>query len=243
MGNNRENYRHTKCKFLDNKGIALITTIILIAAILIISGAMLYLITRGIRGSGEFQRFETVQAAAEGGIEVGTYILENFEDVFYRLKQEDSNFYNNDNITLQLSGSKTDLITFNKINNCTISGDEDYSGSGVYLDRYLMGLQPDIMNDEDYENCQRAVWGNPFITITPQRDPGNNPPYDRIDIYIRKEQQAPAAGQGGSASLTAPSSASGGLGTAGYLLSIRSFATHYRTHDNSSIEMLYYLLK
>ena len=235
MGDNRENYCHAKCKFLDNKGVALITTIIVIAAILIISGAMLYLITRGIRSSGEFQRFESVQAAAEGGIEIGTYILENFEDVFYRLKQ-------NNNKTLQLSGSKTDLITFNRIDNCTIPGDENYSGNGVYLDRYLIGLKPESMtNTDEYKACQEAVWSNPFITVTPSNP--SDAPYSKIDIYIRKEQQGPTAGAGGSASLTAPSSATGGLGTSGYLLSIRSYATHKTTADNSTIEVLYYLLK
>jgi hypothetical protein len=241
MGDNRENYCHAKCKFLDNKGVALITTIILIAAILIISGAMLYLITRGIRSSGEFQRFESVQTAAEGGIEIGTYILENFEDVFFRLKQEDSNFYNNDNITLQLSGSKTDLITFYRIDNCTIPGDENYSGSGVYLDRYLIGLNPENMDINDYEACQSAVWSKPFITVRPENP--ENAPYSEINIYVRKEVQGPTAGAGGSASLTAPSSAAGGLGTSGYLLSIRSYATHKITADNSTIEVLYYLLK
>jgi len=48
MGDNRKNYSYTKCILLDNKGIALVTTIIIIAAILIISGAMLYFITRGL---------------------------------------------------------------------------------------------------------------------------------------------------------------------------------------------------
>ena len=231
MGNNRENYRHTECKFLDNKGIALITTIILIAAILIISGAMLYLITRGIRGSGEFQRFETVQAAAEGGIEVGTYILENFEDVFYRLKQDK---------TIQLTGDYADEITFNRIEECIIPNDNS-SQNGAYLDRYLIGLNPENMDINDYEECQKAVWRKPFITVKPENP--EKAPYSEINIYVRKEVQGPTAGAGGSASLTAPSSASGGLGSAGYLLSIRSFATHKFTNDNSSIEMLYYLLK
>jgi hypothetical protein len=241
MGDNRENYCHAKCKFLDNKGVALITTIIVIAAILIISGAMLYLITRGIRSSGEFQRFESVQAAAEGGIEIGTYILENFEDVFYRLKQKEPNFYNNPNISLQLSGNYADNITFNRIDNCTIPGDENYSGSGVYIDRYLIGLNPENMDINDYEACQSAVWSKPFITIRPENP--ENAPYSEINIYVRKEVQGPTAGAGGSASLTAPSSASGGLGSAGYLLSIRSFTTHKTSLDNSSVEMLYYLLK
>ena len=131
MGSNRKDHSNIKCILLDNKGIALITTIIIIASILIISGAMLYLIMRGIRSSGEFQRYETTQAAAEGGIEIGTYILEHFEDVFYRLEQEDNNFYSNDNITLQLSGTSSDYIVFNKIDNCTIPNDEEYSGNGV----------------------------------------------------------------------------------------------------------------
>lgn len=241
MGDNRENYCHTKCKFLDNKGIALITTIILIAAILIISGAMLYLITRGIRSSGEFQRYETVQAAAEGGIEIGTYILENFEDVFYRLKQEEPDFYNDNDIPLQLGRDYADNITFYKIEDCKITGDTNTnanSGDGVYLDRYLIGLNPD---NNDYEECQEAVWRKPFITIKPKDQ--EKAPYSEINIYIRKEHQGPTPGAGGSASLTAPSSASGGLGSAGYLLSIRSFATHKVTKDNSTIEVLYYLLK
>lgn len=223
MGDYRKNYIYTKFKLLNNKGIALITTIILIAAILIISGAMLYLIMRGIRGSGEFQRFESVQAAAEGGIEITTSILDNFESVFY----------NSQNNTLQLENR--DNITFNKIKECTIEGD-DNSTDGARLDRYLIGMTPDKRN---YEDCQAAVWKIPFITITPLNE--SDAPYSKIEVYIRKEQQGPAAGQGGSASLTAPYDSPGG--TAMYLLSIRSFATHYKTNDNSSIEMLYYLSK
>jgi len=168
-------------------------------------------------------------------------VLEHFEDVFYRLEEEDNNFYNNDNITLELSGTNADYIIFNKIDNCSIANDEEYSANGVYLDRYLVGLKPDSMNDADYESCQAAVWSEPFITIRPKNP--DEAPYSEINLYIRKENQAPTPGAGGSASLTAPSSASGGLGTTGYLLSIRSYATHKITNDNSTIEMLYYLLK
>jgi hypothetical protein len=236
MGDNRKNYCNSKSKLLNNKGIALITTIIIIAAILIISGAMLYLITRGIRSTGEFQRFETVQAAAEGGIDIATYILENFEDTFYSLEQENRNFHmDRDNITLPLKGTYTDDITFHRIDECKIISD-NASKNGAYLDRYLIGMTPD---ENNYEECQKTVWEKPFITITPQRGKNYNPPYEKIDIFIRKELQGPTPGAGDSASLTAPYTGN----SAGYLLSILSYATHYKTKDNSTVEMLYYLQK
>lgn len=241
MGNNRKTDCNIKLRLTSNKGIALITTIILVAAILIISGAMLYLITRGIRSSGEFQRYETVQAASEGGMQTAIYILENFEDIFYKLEQKNQGFYGQNNASLEMEGTNyNDDITFNRLDECIIDNDNN-SENGAYLDRYLIGMKP---SDSHYVSCQEQTMSNPFITIIPNKENGYEPPYNKIDIYIRKDYQGSAPGAGGSASLSAPSSESGGsISTAGYLLFIRSFATHYKTNENSTVEMLYYLLK
>lgn len=74
MGNNRR--INSNNKFINNHGVALITVIILSAAMLLISVTVYFTLLKGTRISGEGVRYTSIKGAAAGGIDLAIDLID-----------------------------------------------------------------------------------------------------------------------------------------------------------------------